>query len=382
MPFMTSRSICLYTSEYPPHSGGIATVNGELAAAFSQKGERVTVHCPHPPPDKLAGITFSRLKVRGTQDPDDVARWFFILGRAAADHESLHCATEPAPVLGLLWRILLKRPVPPNLTILLHGTEILRWRRRDWLVRALRNLAGKARLLVPSVHVRDLVSEVLESSVSLPEVLPYAPPRFCLTAASSTWERNPDSPLTLLTVARIHPRKGQLDVIRALQKVKPQLTNNLRYRIVGEGKKSQESYHQSLRQAAGDASFEVSLEGPLYGDDLISAYRESNLFVLASREDRDSLESFGLVYLEAASLGLPILASRVGGVAEACGSGAILVEPHSEDALAEGLERLLGDANLRRSLGDAGARRALGMTWSAATDLMIDQPKSSTMVSA
>ena len=375
---MISRNICFYTSEYPPHSGGIATVNGELAATLSQKGETVLVYCPNHPPDKPSGIHFPPINVRGTQDPDDIARWFFIMGRAASDHESLHCVTEPAPVLALLWRILLKRSVPVNLIILLHGTEILRWRRRKWLVRALRKLAGKTRLLVPSTHVRDIVSSVLGPKVCSVEVLPYAPPSFCLKASSLGQKRNHDAPPTLLTVARIHPRKGQLEVIRALQKVNPELTKNLRYRIVGGVKRSQQAYLEYLRQAAEDAPFEVSLEGPLYGKDLTNAYRESNLFVLASR-----FESYGLVCLEAASFGLPILASKVGGVEEACGGQtAILVEPHSEDALVDGLERLLADAKLRGSLGDAGARRALAMNWSAASDLIVDQQQPSAMVGA
>tara|TARA_Y100001968_G_scaffold330588_1_gene382859 strand:+ start:789 stop:1931 length:1143 start_codon:yes stop_codon:yes gene_type:complete len=380
---MISRKVCLYTSEYPPHSGGIATVNGELAATLSRKGETVVVYCPNHPSDKDSGVDFSPIKVRGTQDLDDIARWFFVMGRAASDHESLHCVTEPAPVLALLWRILLKRPVPLNLIILLHGTEVLRWRRRKWLVRALRKLADKTRLLVPSLHVRDLISSVLGSKVGSVDVLPYAPPDFCLNAPSPARERNPDAPPSLLTVARIHPRKGQLDVIGALCKVNPELTKNLRYRIVGAAKRSQQAYHESLRQAAKQAPFEVSLEGPLYGKDLINAYRESNLFVLASREDPDSLESFGLVYLEAASFGLPILASKVGGVEEACGGKtAILVEPHSEDALVDGLERLLADAKLRSSLGAVGARRALAMNWSAATDLIVGQQQPSVMVGA
>ncbi|MFP6899335.1 MAG: glycosyltransferase family 4 protein, partial [Opitutales bacterium] len=301
-----------------------------------------------------------------------VARWFFIMGRAAADHESLHCVTEPAPVLALLWRIILRRRIPSNLIILLHGTEILRWRRRKWLVRAIRALARKSRLLVPSVCVSEMIAEVLGPGFASPEVLPYAPPKFCYNN-SGRKQTKPDASLTLLTVARIHPRKGQLDVVKALQKVNPALTHNIRYRIVGDGRKSRRAYLAALRKAADQAPFEVTEEGPKYGEDLIRAYCDSDVFVMASRDDPDSLESFGLVYLEAASFGLPILATRVGGVAEACSEGALLAEPHSEDALVEGLERLLSDANLRRSLGEAGARRTRAMNWNAAASLLLGE---------
>jgi glycosyltransferase involved in cell wall biosynthesis len=382
MDFVSMDHCCLYTSEYPPLAGGIATVNHELALALSGEVEKVTVYCPNPPKDELThGPGFFRVKVRGTQDPDDVFRWFRIMGRATADRHAMHCVTEPAPVLGLLFRILFRRPIPSKLTILLHGTELLRWRRRKWLVRALSRLSRQARIFVPSVHIQALFVEVLGPEVAIPEVLPYATPKSCIQAATSRKKKDAKDAVVLLTVARIHPRKGQLDVINALRKIDSKITANVHYRIVGEARKSRKSYLEQVRQAAAEAEFEVSVEGPLYGQSLMDVYSSSDLFIMASREDTDSVESFGLVYLEAAAFGLPIVATKVGGVEEACGEAAAMVEPHSVTDLAETLERLLEDLELRRSLGEAAVRMAQSTSWSEAAKCLVLPRETSSLVS-
>jgi len=67
-------------------------------------------------------------------------------------------------------------------------------------------------------------------------------------------------------------------------------------------------------------------------------------------------EAFGIVFLEAMAAGKPIVAARAGAAPEVVQDG-VLVEPDSVEALADGLERLYRDADLRARLGAAGARR-------------------------
>jgi|GEM_PF-207911 glycosyltransferase involved in cell wall biosynthesis/O-antigen/teichoic acid export membrane protein len=71
-------------------------------------------------------------------------------------------------------------------------------------------------------------------------------------------------------------------------------------------------------------------------------------------------ESFGLVALEAMAAGVPVVASRVGGLPEVLGQGecGLLVPPGDARALAQALRRLLSDAGLRQRLGTAGQRRS------------------------
>jgi D-inositol-3-phosphate glycosyltransferase len=74
----------------------------------------------------------------------------------------------------------------------------------------------------------------------------------------------------------------------------------------------------------------------------------------------------GVLFL-ALSLGLPIVATRVGGLPEVLrdGESALLVEPESPAALAQALARVLADADLRRRLSDGGRRVAGRHSWTS-----------------
>jgi glycosyltransferase involved in cell wall biosynthesis len=72
-------------------------------------------------------------------------------------------------------------------------------------------------------------------------------------------------------------------------------------------------------------------------------------------------ESFGRVAAEAQACGLPVVGSRVGGIPEAIrdGESGLLVAPENEDALTEGLLRLVSDESLRARMGEAGRAHAV-----------------------
>ena len=90
--------------------------------------------------------------------------------------------------------------------------------------------------------------------------------------------------------------------------------------------------------------------------DIAELLARSDVFVLSS-----SSEGFPVSILEAMAAGLPVVATDVGGVAEAVEDGetGLLVPPADSEALARALERLVSDADLRRRLGAAGRARAL-----------------------
>jgi glycosyltransferase involved in cell wall biosynthesis len=81
---------------------------------------------------------------------------------------------------------------------------------------------------------------------------------------------------------------------------------------------------------------------------LAREYNGCNLFCLPSVQ-----EGFGIVFLEAMAARKPILAARAGAVPEVVEQG-LLVEPDSEEALAEGIRRLFAQPELRCSLEAAG----------------------------
>ncbi len=86
-------------------------------------------------------------------------------------------------------------------------------------------------------------------------------------------------------------------------------------------------------------------------------YREMDIVVVPSIW----IEPFGITALEGMSSGLPVVASRIGGLAQTTihDVTGLLVEPNDPQALADALRRLIQNPDLRRSMGQAGRIRAM-----------------------
>ena len=74
-------------------------------------------------------------------------------------------------------------------------------------------------------------------------------------------------------------------------------------------------------------------------------------------------EGFGLPALEAMACGAPVVASNVSSLPEVAGDAAILVDPTDDEAIADGLRRVLTDDDLARRLRQRGRGRAARFTW-------------------
>jgi glycosyltransferase involved in cell wall biosynthesis len=94
---------------------------------------------------------------------------------------------------------------------------------------------------------------------------------------------------------------------------------------------------------------------------LPALYSAAEAFVFPSLH-----EGFGLPVLEAMACGTPVLTSNTSALPEIAGDAALLVDPTSVDAIAEGLVRILTDNCLRNRLIEAGKTRASKFTWQAA----------------
>jgi glycosyltransferase involved in cell wall biosynthesis len=158
---------------------------------------------------------------------------------------------------------------------------------------------------------------------------------------------------TLLSVARLTHAdvyKGLSQVLQAMPHVLERCPG-ARYVVVGDG-----DARASLERLAQQLGVWRSAEfcGELQEDDLRRAYQAADLFVLPSKK-----EGFGIVFLEAMSHGLPVVAARVGGTLDVVedGRSGILVPPDSPEQLASALSGLLLLREERARMGAAGRRR-------------------------
>jgi phosphatidylinositol alpha-1,6-mannosyltransferase len=105
---------------------------------------------------------------------------------------------------------------------------------------------------------------------------------------------------------------------------------------------------------------------------------------MTSIDYRHSVEGFGLVYLEAAAHGLPIVAHSVGGVAEAVVDNVtgLLVPPRHPAQLAAAFEKLISDQSLRQRLGAAGHDWSRRNRWEHSANLLFSSTPGTAEIAA
>ena len=183
---------------------------------------------------------------------------------------------------------------------------------------------------------------ISEPPAVVPELIDLASWRelFARNAAAPDPEK-----FTVLTVCRFYPRKRLHLLLGAAARLRGEIPG-LELRIVGNGPergKLQAIWREKQLEST------VSWLGDLSRDELAREYNRCDLFCLPSVQ-----EGFGIVFLEAMVAGKPIVAALAGAVPEIVEQG-LLVEPDSEQALADGIRRLHADTAWRTSLAAAGA---------------------------
>jgi glycosyltransferase involved in cell wall biosynthesis len=106
----------------------------------------------------------------------------------------------------------------------------------------------------------------------------------------------------VLSLGRIHPKKGLDRLLRAWALIEPELPT-WRLRIVGPAEVGHDQALAALARALGLQR--VSIEGPLYGAEKLRAYRDAELFVLSTRN-----ENFALTVAEALAAEVPVISTR------------------------------------------------------------------------
>jgi glycosyltransferase involved in cell wall biosynthesis len=212
------------------------------------------------------------------------------------------------------------------------------------------NLRRADRVIVTSRYCADVVGALygvpLHRLAVVPEPIDLAEWRRCFGQA----ERRPRTRPTVLTVARMYPRKRLGDLLAAAALVRRRIPA-LEVRIVGDGPEAVRVRAQRERLGL-EAT--VTLLGAVGRRALAEEYVNADCFCLPSVQ-----EGFGIVFTEAMAAGLPVVACRAAAVPEVVLDGVtgLLVRPCCPADLATAMESLLTNEALRNDLGEAGRRR-------------------------
>ena len=162
----------------------------------------------------------------------------------------------------------------------------------------------------------------------------------------------------VLFIGAIRERKGIHFLVRAMKDVIKKHPDAKLVIAGGSAKniKANDPFARIVRKEASDIEKNVLFLGFVPSKGVQNIYLLADVFAGPSEWD----EPFGLVFAEASASGLPVVASKKGGIPEIVldrVTGLLVDDPSDTKAIAEAINRLLADSTLSRRLGEAGRRR-------------------------
>jgi glycosyltransferase involved in cell wall biosynthesis len=191
------------------------------------------------------------------------------------------------------------------------------------------DLQGKVVVVPNGVEVRSRTSESCDLPAELAETL--------------------EGHRILLTVGRLVRRKG---VAWFVDKVLPRLPEDAVYLVVGDGPDRARIHEAAAHRGLGSR---VQLLGRISDETLEAVYQNADVFVMPNILVENDVEGFGLVALEAAIRGLPVVASNLQGIPDAIheGSNGFLLPVEDTEAYTIRIRSLLSlSAVRRRAIGE------------------------------
>ena len=295
---------------FHPSIGGIETISALLAERFHHAGHRVVLVT------QSASAEAERDAFEVVRRPS-AARLFSLVRQAdVVFHNNIS--------LRLGWpQLLLRRP-----WVVAHHT---------WIPR--RGIAARLKRKVLRHAANIAISQAVARSLPVPAAIvpnPYADDVF---ACDGRGDDRAARPGDLVFVGRLVSDKGVDRLVAALalladRGVRARLT------IVGDGPEAPALRQQAAEAGVGDR---IAFTGWQVAEELVGTLVRHRVLVVPSVWE----EPFGVVVLEGMACGCVPLVTRSGGLPDAVGEGGMVVARDDPAALADGIERLLGDAALR-----------------------------------
>ncbi len=349
-------SVLLVTNDFPPRQGGIQSFVHGMASHLDV--DRLVVYTSTSPGARQfdAAQPFPVIRDRTTM----LLPTRRVTNRAVAIAREQGCDTVwfgAAAPLGLMAASLKKRSGIHTAVALTHGheagwcaTPIARrlFRRIGRNVDAMTYLADYFhRRLSPVVgdvtRLRQLTFGI-DTDVFSPNV-----DGFAVRERYGLRERP-----TIVCVSRLVPRKGQDKLIETLPQVRTRVPDAALL-LVGDG-----PYRAALQRkiAAHRQQDNVVITGSVAPDALPGHYAAGDVFAMPCRTRRFGLdvEGLGVVFLEAAAMGLPVVAGDSGGAPDGVidGRTGYVVDGRDRNSLADAVTQLLTDTALAQRMGEAG----------------------------
>lgn len=252
--------------------------------------------------------------------------------------------------------------------IFTHGTDITQIKNNWWQRRALRRSCKYFRLQKVIANSRFLYDELkrLLGDVSKVEIIYPGIDAAVLAAPIADLDSRRDllgiakDDIVMLSMGRVVVEKNFAAIIKMMPELLAKIPK-LKYVVVGDGAELENL--KNLAQSYG-LKYSVIFTGAIKNDAAAKAfyYQLSHIFITASLKP----EGFGISYLEAAAAKTAVIASKLGGSAEAVQDGVtgILVDPTKPDEIQTAIIKLISDRELWEKMSSAGLAWAQNFDWS------------------
>jgi len=362
------KRVLMLSWEYPPKLvGGLARAVGELAEELVQTGHQVHVltssveHCP--PYEVMNGVHVHRIPTLLPEKTSHFPDWIFTLNLGVMDYmrkwtdqgmsfDLIHChdwlLAEAA--------IHLKHHYQWPLIATIHATEHGRHQGlHNNLQRNIHHLEWKltyeaARVIVCSQYMKQEVQNLFQLPADKIDVIPNGYRKEApSTLPLPKWVKpNPEEKLVIY-VGRMVREKGLEELLYAIPHV---LYHHPQTRFVLAGKGPMLDYLRNKTYELGIAD-RVHLPGFISDELRQTLTEEAYCTVIPSL-----YEPFGIVALEAMSVGTPVIVSDTGGLSEIVdhGRNGLKVYPGNVESLQTQLTLLLNDPHWAKEIGHAGQR--------------------------
>ena len=353
--------ILLITFDFPPIVSGITTYVGNIWRFLPANDH--TILAPYIRGCRKIDADAGWKVIRYPNLPSAIMRSVFLLPVSVfiAIRRKIDLVICSVPVsLGFIGMILKKIFKIPY-GVIYYGGEFAKYRHNGFLLRLLRyNLRHADCVITISDFSRE---EIKGYGVSAEKILKITPgvdtdrfnPR--IDASNIRKKFGLQDKNVILTVSRLIERKGIDSVIRAMRLIREEIPDAV-YLVVGTGEA--EGYLKGLAAAEG-LNEAVLFAGFVPDEGLPRYYNACDLFVMANKETRgdETLEGFGISFIEASACGKAVVGGVSGGVKDAVADGltGVLVDPEDSMGLAQTICRILKDEKYRNELGRAGRRR-------------------------
>ncbi|MFW6062446.1 MAG: glycosyltransferase family 4 protein, partial [Planctomycetota bacterium] len=191
---------------------------------------------------------------------------------------------------------------------------------------------------------------------SQPTVLPNGVPDLPVDAGKRVQARRelgvPEDAFVFLAAGNARPEKGFEDLLEAAGRLRGDGAGGRAVVLVAGGM-DDSPYCRMLRERHRDWELDGTVRFLGFRSDMPELYAAADAFVLPSRS-----EGLPMVVLESMMAGLPIVATRVGGVPAAIGEGGLVVDPADPADLAAAMGRLALEEGVAAELGQRARRRA------------------------